>query len=299
MTTPKFLKTRCSIGRRLLPAVTGSLAIVLCLGLPASSQETARFFRQSCASCHWIGGGRLIGPDLKNVTQRVDRDWLVRFIVDPQSILNARDPYAMKLQAEAKGAVMINVLGMTREKAEALLDLIEAESKLDSSQFAGKVISTGPYSEAEAAQGRDIFTGKARLVNAGASCTSCHTVNVVEASLGGQLGPDLTQVFDRLQGRNALTAWLSAPPTATMQTVFAKHQIVEEEVKTLVAFFESVSLQTGPEKHLFMDSFVIWLLVILGGLGGTVVGLIIMGGIWSNRFRAARRPLIETSKNLR
>jgi mono/diheme cytochrome c family protein len=39
-----------------------------------SPQEAADFFRQNCISCHTVGGGRLTGPDLKNVTQRKERE---------------------------------------------------------------------------------------------------------------------------------------------------------------------------------------------------------------------------------
>jgi cytochrome c2 len=35
--------------------------------------EAVGFFRQNCTSCHTIGGGRLTGPDLKNVTRQKDR----------------------------------------------------------------------------------------------------------------------------------------------------------------------------------------------------------------------------------
>ncbi len=76
----------------------------------------------------------LTGPDLKNVTQRQNRDWLVKWIVDPEGVLASGDPYAIKLQKEARGAVMRNIPGMTPELANALLDFIEAESKKEKSK---------------------------------------------------------------------------------------------------------------------------------------------------------------------
>jgi cytochrome c2 len=272
------------------------ILVVLALGLgltpPASSQETAQFFKQNCSSCHWIGGGRLIGPDLKNVTQRKGRDWLVQFILDPKGMLDARDPYAIKLQAEAKGAIMIQAPGINAKLANALLDLIEAESKLDSSQFAGKAVAVGPYSEADAAAGLDIFSGYTEQRNGGRACISCHTVNSVGASLGGRLGPDLTGVFDRLQGRTALTAWLAAPPTPTMKSVFKDNPFEEDEIKFLVAYFESATYND----HYNFDSFIIWMSVIFCGLGGSVFGMVMFSGIWGNRFKAVRRPLVKVSK---
>ena len=75
-----------------------------------------------------------------------DREWLIRFIQDPQAMIQSGDPYALKLQHETPGnAVMPTQPDMTRALAGSLLDLIEAESKLQRSQFAGSPISLAPF----------------------------------------------------------------------------------------------------------------------------------------------------------
>ena len=71
------------------------------------AQETAAYFKANCASCHTIGGGRLTGPDLKDVVKRAgeagkDRDWLITYIQDPQRMINSGDPYATRLLQEAR-----------------------------------------------------------------------------------------------------------------------------------------------------------------------------------------------------
>jgi len=77
----------------------------------AQAQDRVEDFKKNCMSCHTIGGGRLVGPDLKDVTERQERDWLARFIVDPLGIINSGDPYALKLRDEARGALMTAVPG--------------------------------------------------------------------------------------------------------------------------------------------------------------------------------------------
>ena len=62
------------------------------------AQEAVGTFRQSCMSCHTVGGGRLVGPDLKNVEERQNREWLVGFIMDPKGVLAGGDPYALQLK---------------------------------------------------------------------------------------------------------------------------------------------------------------------------------------------------------
>src|SRR5690606_33506499 len=164
--------------------IQGIVTVALAWGAvtsPVQAQEAADFFRQNCVSCHTIGGGRLTGPDLKTVEERQDREWLVRFMMNPQAMINQGDPTALKLLEEARGVVMPTITGMTRERAESLLDVIAAESKLEPSQFAGTSISDKPFTPEEISAGRRIFLGEQQLSNGGPPCISCHTAK----QLGG------------------------------------------------------------------------------------------------------------------
>jgi hypothetical protein len=51
-------------------------------------------------------------------------------------MLASGDAYMSKLLAEARNVVMPPVAGMTVKRADALLTLIEAESRLEKSRFA-------------------------------------------------------------------------------------------------------------------------------------------------------------------
>ena len=94
------------------------LLLLLGMGTGAAwAQDRVDDFRLNCTSCHTIGGGRLVGPDLHNVGERKDRAWLARFIVDPQGVIDSGDAYAMKLLEEARGVKMTAVPGMTLDRA--------------------------------------------------------------------------------------------------------------------------------------------------------------------------------------
>lgn len=264
-----------------------AIAAFASAAVPAGAQETADFFKHNCSSCHTIGGGRLTGPDLKNVTQAKDRDWLARFIIDPKAMIDSGDPYAQKLLAESRGVVMPTVAGMNRQRAEALLNLIESESKLERSAFAGVQVPTKPFTPGEIAQGHEIFQGRQRLADGGPACISCHTVRQVAALGGGRLGPDLTRVYERLEGRKGLAAWLAAPPTPTMQPLFKPHPLQSEEILALVAYFEAAARQGGAADAL--DPLKFFLL----GLTGAIGSLAALQVVWKKRFRAVRRPLVH------
>lgn len=254
---------------------------------PVVAQEASDFFRQNCMSCHTIGGGRLTGPDLKDVLTRKDRAWLNQFIQTPQTVINAGDPYAQKLFQESRNVIMPAVAGINRARADTLLDLIEAESKLAKSQFVGVQISARPFTAADIALGRMIFRGDRRLVNGGPSCIGCHTAGDLGGLGGGRLGPSLSKIFERLEGRKNIAAWLQAPATNTMQPVFKSHPIQPEEILALVAFFEDASRNSEPETNVGQLTF------FLLGLGGTLIGLVLFDFAWKSRFRAVRRPLVE------
>jgi cytochrome c2 len=253
------------------------------------AQDRVDDFRLNCTSCHTIGGGRLVGPDLHNVAERKDRAWLARFIVDPTGVIDSGDAYAMQLLDEARGVKMTAVPGMTLDRAMNLLDLIEAESALEKSQFAGIQVSDRPFTPADVDTGRRIFLGVEGLANHGPSCVSCHSVNGIGVLAGGKLGPDLNAVFERLNGRKGLATWLSVPPTPVMQAVFGDHALDEDEILPLVAFFADQAV-APPESGQAAT-----LIFILLGLAGTAGALVLFDVVWRGRFRSVRRTLVPDS----
>lgn len=266
------------------------VCLTLLLPMASVAQEAADYFKQNCVSCHTIGGGRLTGPDLKNVIERKDRAWIAQFMMDPKAKIDAGDPYAIQLQKDSRGAVMPTIVGMNKARAEALLDLIIAESKLEKSQFAGMQLSDRPFTPKDIEDGRQLFMGTSAQKNGGPSCISCHSVNGIGGLGGGMLAPDLTTVFERYEGRKTLATWLSAPATPTMQSVFKKQALDPEEVLSLTAYFQH-TLQRAPE-----DASTARLNFVLIGLGGSLVMLALFDVVWNKRFRAVRRPLVEKRK---
>lgn len=255
----------------------------------AQPPAPADYFRQSCASCHTIGGGRLVGPDLKNVTQRKDRAWLAQFVQGPKAVIDSGDPYAQQLQKDAQGVVM-PTLGLDSSRVQALLDLVDSESKLPRSQFAGTQISDRAFTPRDIEAGRAIFTGTQRLRNNGPACISCHTMRGLGGLSGGRLGPDLTLVYERLQGRKGLGAWLSNPASPTMAPVFKNPPLHGDDIVPLLAYFEDSAKKGGSDDTTARLNF------LLIGMGGTVVGLVVLDGIWKKRFRGVRRQLVHKTR---
>ncbi len=265
------------------------IVVLIAFALPrnATAQLADDFFQKNCVACHTIGGGRFVGPDLKEAVQQKDRAWLEHFIQDPPAELNSGDPYALQLKKDANGMVMPKMPGVTPEMAKALLDMIELEAKLPSSSFAGGTASEKPFTPENVLAGTDIFLGLRSLSHAGPPCISCHTLGKLTGFGGGRLGPDLTLVHVRLGGMRALGGWLSAPPTSTMQAVFRDHALQPDEIIDLLSVFEETARTSQPANSNSLMNF------FLAGLAGAVLGLAIMGWVWRGRFRTVRRALVS------
>jgi protein SCO1/2 len=84
-------------------------------------------FRNQCATCHTLGQGDRLGPDLLGVTTRRERDWLARYIASPDEMRARKDAAAVELAAKYPNFPMPNV-GLTREEVGDLLDYLKAQS---------------------------------------------------------------------------------------------------------------------------------------------------------------------------
>lgn len=106
-------------------------------------------FRTRCASCHTIGKGdvvalaeRRIGPDLYNVTAARDRNWLARWLAEPDKMLAEKDPLATSLLAQYQNIPMPN-LRLNGRDVTQLLGYIEEESRRIASLRAAKDATGG------------------------------------------------------------------------------------------------------------------------------------------------------------
>lgn len=82
------------------------------------------FRTRACVTCHTVGGGRLVGPDLSGVTDRRDFGWMLAMIQNPDSMIRA-DSIARQLLAEYM-TPMANQ-GISAEEARALYEYLRRE----------------------------------------------------------------------------------------------------------------------------------------------------------------------------
>lgn len=95
--------------------------------LECFSDAGKALFDSKCVACHTIGKGKLIGPDLKGITQRRKADWIKKMIKDPENMLKTDDT-AKKLLQEYNQVPMIN-MGLKDDEVKAVMEYLKSEDK--------------------------------------------------------------------------------------------------------------------------------------------------------------------------
>jgi mono/diheme cytochrome c family protein len=91
------------------PPATGALA----------EQGRYVFMDRGCNTCHRVGGGTLIGPDLAGVTKRRDERWLGTWMKDPAAVI-AKDPRLRDWPREF-GDIIMPDQNLDEEEIKALI----------------------------------------------------------------------------------------------------------------------------------------------------------------------------------
>ena len=199
------------------------------------SAEAAATFNKRCTACHTFGKGIKVGPDLKGVTERRKRDWLVKFIHASSVVIKSGDTTAVSLFTEFKQQRMPDWTDLSEKQINDILDFI-AIGGPDIKPLDERNAELASPSELEL--GRQLFSGERRLKYGFQPCSSCHSVQGTR--WGGSLGPDLTKTYFKFQDR-ALTEFLRHPCFKWDTAGAGAHYLTAKEVFALKAFLRQAA----------------------------------------------------------
>lgn len=83
-------------------------------------------YRTRCDSCHTIGQGDRLGPDLAGAATSRPKAWLHRWLREPDKMLAEGDPVAVAMKARFRNMPMPN-LGLNDVDAAAIIEFLHAE----------------------------------------------------------------------------------------------------------------------------------------------------------------------------
>lgn len=215
-------------------AVVFALAIGLAAGsASADSTEARKIFTQRCMACHTFGKGVKVGPDLKGVTERRQRPWLLQFIRSSQSVIASGDPVATALFQQFKQQQMPDWLDLSEAQIGDLLDWLAANGP-DQQEGDSRAAMTATVAEIE--RGRRLFHGETALALGGAPCAGCHAA---ADGVGGSLAPALTNIYSAYQD-GALTQILKRPCVMRFPESAAPSFLLAEETFALKAYLHHI-----------------------------------------------------------
>jgi cytochrome c551/c552 len=109
------------------------------------AEDGAALFKSKCTTCHSIGKGTVVGPDLKNVHKKYDEAWLKSWITSSQTKVQSGDPKAVEIFNKFNKVAMPNQ-DLSDAELNAVIAYIKSESE-----------APAPVAAAPAAQPQNII----------------------------------------------------------------------------------------------------------------------------------------------
>jgi cytochrome c2 len=210
--------------------------------VPAHATDAKKVFNQRCTACHTFGKGVKVGPDLKGVTTRRQRPWLIKFIRGSQGVIKSGDAIATDLFKKFKQQRMPDWSDLSPEDVSTILDWFAAngpEQKEPDERDAELATAN------DVARARGLFEGTLALASGGLACASCHAVREGNDRHGGTLGPDLTVSYLKYRDR-ALTLFLKHPCTPREPELSAARYLTPDEAFALKGYLRQLALAASP-----------------------------------------------------
>jgi nitrite reductase (NO-forming)/hydroxylamine reductase len=200
------------------------------LGNRAAIEAGQTLFDEKCVACHTVGGGKRTGPDLRNVHQRRDRSWLVKWMKDPIG-MSKTDPVGQRLLAEHNNAPMPDPR-LDDAQIDNLLEFLTAES--------GKPPRAVPPVGAQAVKLSDGDFQRAKGIYFN-RCAGCH--GVLRA---GATGPNITPEKTRTKGTDALRAILTNGTPGGMPAWGREGVLQPDEINLMARYVQMDPPQPEP-----------------------------------------------------
>lgn len=238
------------------------------LGSQGVAQTGQELYAKFCIACHSIGGGRLVGPDLKGITNKRSETWLLSWIKSSQTMVKSGDKDAVAIFKEFNQIPMPDQ-PLSEDQIRSILAYVASGATTS--------VAAAPAIQGDEERGKNLFSGIERLQNGGPSCASCHNVADRRILSGGGLAVDLTQTVSRITPAGVVSV-LSALPFPAMKQAFGNAPLAEDEIADLVAFLNSADAGNSRQIAGQYGQYMGW-----GAFAGAGVLLLVFYLVWMDR----------------
>jgi mono/diheme cytochrome c family protein len=114
-------------------------------------------FKNNCASCHSVGAEKLIGPGLAGIEARRNEAWLIKWIKNPQGMIDSGDEYAVKLYEQYKPTIMQGFPSLSDDQIKSILAYVKEANAAPVATAAAPGAAGAPVAAAATAQPSGFF----------------------------------------------------------------------------------------------------------------------------------------------
>jgi len=178
--------------------------------------------RYKCYTCHKFNGfGGDLAPDLTYEGSRAQRQWIVDFLKNPQTL---RPTLILRMPQ----------LNMSDKDATTLADYMTMVFEHPAANPAA--VDARQFTPAMAALGKQLYEMKFQ-------CQSCHSIG----GAGGYVGPNLNNAGGWLTAA-WIEAWLNNPQALVPGTIEPRRNFTDPEVQALTAYLMTLRQSIKPQK---------------------------------------------------
>src|ERR1017187_1370894 len=118
---------RNNIIHRSLRILTTLLLLVFISQKSFAQPDGAALFNGNCSSCHSIGKGKIVGPDLKGLGERRKIDWILKWVKNSSAVIASGDAYAVQLFKDNNNTLM-PAQNLKDDEITAIYEYIKTET---------------------------------------------------------------------------------------------------------------------------------------------------------------------------
>lgn len=279
-------------GLSYLKRISVTWALMLIVGVGHMAESTAeevgeQTFKSTCAVCHTIGAGRLVGPDLIGIHEKRSQEWLQKFVKSSQTVISGGDADAIAVFDEYNKIPMPDPPITDNQIGEVLsyiktvsLKQVGAQQGVVAQQVVVEEFSAPPNEE-DIVRGQELFQGTTKFTNDGPTCIACHDVRNDAVIGGGILAAELTTVFSRMGG-TGVRAILGSPPFPVMQAAYVDKALTQDEIVSLISF-----LQHADKEQFYQQPRDYGVGLFISGAVGTILLYLLSALLWRGRKRGS------------
>lgn len=94
---------------------------------PVTNLQGEKLFKANCTACHQINK-EVIGPKLKGMSKRYEREWLYQWIKNSQGLIKSGDKQANDIFDEYNRSVMTAFPTLSNEDIDNIIEYVEGKA---------------------------------------------------------------------------------------------------------------------------------------------------------------------------